>query len=145
MISPSASVIMMKPMPLARSDSTAYSAIEAMPMTSAPMNRGGMAEAVLQHVADGVGGDAKQPGMAERDQPAIAGEDVEAEREHGVVQDLAGDVEIIDARHPIGQRHQRHEGGGKTDETQAAHGTNLPNRPCGRTISTISMGRNSTK
>ena len=35
MISPSASVIMMKPMPVARSDSTAKTAIEATPTTSA--------------------------------------------------------------------------------------------------------------
>ena len=80
MISPSASVIMMKPMPVARSDSTAKTAIEARPMVSAERiatdDRAG-----LQHVAGGVGGDAEQPGVAERHQPAIAGQHVQAERE----------------------------------------------------------------
>ena len=45
MISPSASVIMMKPMPVARSASTAKTAIDDEPGDQRGEDRGGMAEA----------------------------------------------------------------------------------------------------
>src|SRR3974390_1170988 len=98
----------------------------------------------LQHVAGGIGRDAEQPGMAERHQPAIADQHVQAEREDGIEQDLAGDVDVIDAEHPVGQREQRHECDAEGDEARA-HGTCLPNRPWGRNSSTSSMGMNRTK
>ena len=115
-----------------------------MPATERCENGDRMAETVLQHVAGCVGGDAEQAGMAERNQSAVAGKDVQANGEYGVEQDLAGDIEVINAGHPIGQRRQRQQADGDGDDPRA-HGTNLPNKPCGRTISTISMGRNKTK
>ena len=103
-----------------------------------------MACAELQSIGGGIGGDAEQRGVAKRDQPGVTGENVQAEREHGVEQDLAGDVDVIIAAQPVWQSDEHEQRDRQGDDTPA-HGTNLPNRPCGRKISTSSMGRNSTK
>ena len=103
-----------------------------------------MAKSKLQHVADDVSGDAEQPGMAERHKPGIANQNVQAEGEDREEKDLAGDIDVINAAHPIGQGAERHERDAKCEDARA-HGTCLPNRPCGRRISTSSMGRNKTK
>ena len=148
MIWPSASVIMMKPMPVARSASAANTAVQPRLTTSAPMIAAVMAKPHREQIGGGIGGDAEQAGVTERDEAAVADQDVQAEREDGVEQDLARHVDVIDARHPIGQGDQRDEGHGEGDvraRRDAAHGTCLPNRPCGRKISTSSIGRNSTK
>ena len=107
-----------------------------------------MAVAGLQHVAGGIGRDAEQAGMAERDQAGITDQHVQPEREDGVEQNLAGDVDVINARHPMRHRDERDESNRKCDEARAhdaIHGTNLPNKPCGRNSSTSNIGRNSTK
>ena len=146
MIWPSASVIMMKPMPVARSASAANTAVDNRPTTSAARIATRVAEAGGQHVAGGIGRDAEQAGMAERHQAGITDQNVQAQREDGVEQDLARHVDVIDAAHPL--RHCRQQQRTRRRARCGAlhdHGTCLPNRPCGRKISTSSIGRNSTK
>src|ERR1700688_685323 len=87
----------------------------------------------------GIAGDAEEPGVAERDKAGIADEHIEAEREDGVDQDLADDVDVIAVDDP--QRHgsKRYEPEPKRD--RSAHGACLPNNPCGRTSRTSNIGR----
>ena len=107
-------------------------------------DRDGVAKAQLQHVAGRVGRDAEKAGMAERHQPAVAGQHVQPERKDGIEQDLARDVDVVNASHPIRQRDKHHERD-KKGEDALAHGTCLPNRPCGRSSRTSNIGRNRTK
>ena len=103
-----------------------------------------MSEAELQHVADCIGGHAEQPGVAQRNQAGVAHEHVQPERKDRVEQDLAGDVDVIDAGHPVRQGCERHERNAECKET-SAHGTCLPKRPCGRSSRTSSIGKKRTK
>ena len=49
-----------------------------------------------EQIGGDISGDAEQPGMAERNQAGIADQHVEPEREDGVEQDLARDIDVID-------------------------------------------------
>ncbi len=53
----------------------------------------------------GIGGDAEEPGMAERDQPRLADQHVEAEGKDRIEQDLCCDVDIVGVADP--ERHRR--------------------------------------
>ena len=88
-----------------------------------------------------VGRDTEQPGVAQADQARVARQHVHAEREDGVEEDLARDVDVVGAAHPQRQRDEGHEG---RAEGKRFHAAGRPNNPWGRTTSTISMGRNST-
>ena len=103
-----------------------------------------MAEAKLQHVADRVGGHTEKAGVAKRNQAGVSHQHIQPEREDGVEQDLAGDIDVIDAGHPVRQSCERCEGDGNSERARA-HGTCLPNRPCGRKSRTSSIGKKRTK
>ena len=92
---------MMKPMPVERSDSAAKIAIETRLINQRDEDRRRVAEAELQHVAGGIGGHAEQAGMAKRNQPGVADEHVQPERKDRVEENLAGDVDVVDAGHPV--------------------------------------------
>ena len=97
--------------------------------------------AVVHDPGAGVRGDAEESGVAEADQPGIAGEHVHAEGEDAVEEDLAGDVGVVGPADPPRYRSQDDQRGG---ERGPPHAVCRPKRPCGRTTSTMSMGRNRT-
>ena len=85
--------------------------------------------------------DAEEPGVAEAHEPGVAGEHVHAEREDGVEEHLARDVDVVSSADPVRHRGQDRQ---RDAEGEPAHAAGRPKRPCGRTTSTISMGKNST-
>src|SRR5207244_9289213 len=95
----------------------------------------------IHDLGGGVSGNAEEPGVAEGDEPGMPGEHVHAESEDGVQEDLARDVDVVGAADPEGKRGEDHE---SDDGGEAPHSACRPNRPCGRTTSTMSMGRNRT-
>ena len=56
-----------------------------------------MTKSELQHVASRIRGHAKQAGMTKRNQSGVSHQYIQPEREDGVEQDLAGDVDVVDA------------------------------------------------
>src|SRR6185312_7587173 len=77
--------------------------------------------------------------MAKRHQPGVTHQDVQPQREHRVDQHLGGDVHVVAVADPQrdGCQDEQRKGDGKT-----LHSATRPNKPCGRTTSTMSIGRN---
>src|SRR5262249_27667244 len=96
---------------------------------------------VVHDAGRAVGGDPEQAGVAERDQPSVADQDVDAEGEDRRDQDLARDVEGVDDTDTQGNSRARKQ---RTGQREPLHTAGLPKRPWGRTTSTISSGRKST-
>src|SRR5262249_49780606 len=94
-----------------------------------------MANGELQHVAGCISGHAEKTGMTERNQTGVAHQHVQRERKDRVEENLAGDIDVINACHPIRQGYKRDERNAK-GENATAHGTCLPKRPCGRSSRT---------
>ena len=92
-----------------------------------------------------ISGEPEEARMAQRDEPAIADDHVEPQREHGIEQDLARDVDVIDARHPERQAREHGERDDDRDEAAGGHGACLPKKPRGRSTSISTIGRNRTK
>jgi hypothetical protein len=118
-------------------------------------DRRAMSEAGLQHQRGRVGRHGEQAGVAERHQPAVAYQHVEREGEDREQQDLACDVDVIGIAGPLRQRRQRQERRERQSEggirrrpffhdvhVPRAHVPVLPNRPCGRSTRTSTIGRN---
>src|SRR5262249_38202104 len=103
-----------------------------------------MTIAELQHVAGCVSSDAEEARVTERNQSGVTNEHVQPESEDCVKQDLAGDVNVVDPRHPIRQRRERDDSNAES-EIASTHGTCLPKRPCGRSSRTRNMERKKTK
>src|SRR6516162_1714077 len=103
-----------------------------------------MAVAGREHVGDAIAGEAEQSGMPERYQPCIANKYAQAQRENGIEQDLARNIDIISARHLVRDHCERNQCQAES-EVAGYHGTWRPNRPCGRNTRTSSMGRKRTK
>ena len=80
---------MTKPRPVPRSASTANTAVAASVATSGAERHDAVAVAGVDQRRAGIGGDAEQAGVAQRDQPGVAHQHVQAEREDRVDQDLA--------------------------------------------------------
>jgi hypothetical protein len=97
--------------------------------------------AAIDEDRPGIGGNAEEPRMAERDQACIADQHVEPQRENGIEQDLRGDVYIIAVGDPERDRRQK---GQRDRKGEPPQGAALPKSPCGRSTRTISIGRNST-
>ena len=135
---------MMKPMPVARSDSAAKPAVKTNPIASAAKDGDGVAVAGDQERSDRIARHAEQPGMAERHQAGVTDQDVQPEREDRVEQNLAGDIDVIGLGDRIRHRDQRQD---RDSDGDAAgdHSTCPPNRPCGRNTSTSTIGRNRMK
>ncbi len=87
-------------MPVARRASTANTADGGERDGDRREIGGEMTVSGLEHQRRGIAGDREQPGMAERDEPAIADQHVEREREHRPQQDLAGDVDVVGVADP---------------------------------------------
>src|SRR5207249_8141012 len=73
--------------------------------------------------------------VAERRQPAVAEQQVDARREHRKDHDLAREVHVVLAR---GERHERRE---HDEGERRLHAANLPKRPRGRKAMTRIIGR----
>ncbi len=131
-------------MPVARSASAAKSAVPTSVDGERADDRHAVPVARLEQDRRGIGREPQKPGMAQRHEPGIADDDVEAEREHGVEQDLARDVDEIRIAEPQRQGRERRHGHERGDPSRA-HGACLPNSPRGRTASISTIGRNSTK
>src|SRR5439155_5058954 len=82
----------------------------------------------------GIRRDAEIRRMAERRQPAVAEQQVDARREDGEDEDLAGEVDIELTRK---QRNK----GKKNEKPEQLHAANLPNSPRGRKAMTKIIGR----
>ena len=101
-----------------------------------------MAVPAVQEAGRRVGRDAEEPGVAQADEAGVAHQHVDPEREDGVEEDLAADVDVEGAAGPERQCGQGQQRG---DEGEALHpAAGRPKRPWGRTTRTRSMGRNST-
>ncbi len=97
-----------------------------------------------EQIGDGVARHTEQAGMAERYQAGITHQHVEPECEHGIEQNLAGDIDVIDFRDRVRHGDQREDRNGNGN-APGGHRTWPPNRPCGRSTSTSTIGRNRTK
>ena len=104
----------------------------------------GVPVACGEQIGDRVSRHSRQPGVPERHQPAIADQNIQAERKHRIEQDLARDVDVVRLGNGVRQRKQRHHRERHCDKP-VVHRTCPPNRPCGRSTSTRTIGRNSTK
>jgi hypothetical protein len=101
-----------------------------------------MTVAGLQHQCAAVARNRKQPGMTERYQAGVANQYIEREREHGEQQKLARDIDVIGIAHPHRQGGEQCECDRDRGVSQLdGHATFRPNRPCGRSTRTSSMGR----
>ena len=78
---PSATVIMTNPRPVPRSASTANIAVTAQRHQQRAERDDEVAMAVVDQDRAGIGGDAEQPGMTQRDQSGIAHQHVQPERQ----------------------------------------------------------------
>src|SRR5262249_5116974 len=103
-----------------------------------------MTESELQHVAGCISGYAEKTSMTERNQTGVPHQHVQRERKDRVEENLAGDIDVINACHPIRQGYNRDERNAK-GENATVHGTCLPKRPCGRSSRTSNIGKKRTK
>ena len=92
----------------------------------------------------GVADDAQIGGVTERHHAAVAEQNVEAQREQRVDQDLGREVEIEIVADDPRQRDEEHDAEQQLDR-RARHSWTRPNRPCGMNTSTSNIGRNRMK
>src|ERR1019366_4852317 len=93
------------------------------------------------HHAGGVGADAEQPRMAERNLPGVADHDVQPEEQDRVDHDRLEQVDVVRVDDRDREQHEREDAERSEAETKRTHTfliAVLPNRPAGRMASTIS-------
>ena len=108
-------------------------------------NGEGVSVAGGEQVGRGVGRHAEQSGVAERHQPGVTHQYAQSQRKDRVEQDLARDVDVIDFFDRVGRGGERKDCDEAGDLCSADHRICPPNKPCGRSTSTSTIGRNSTK
>src|SRR5205807_10393516 len=92
-----------------------------------------------RHEPDGqVSRDAEVGSVAERDEAAIAGQEVQAEREGRRDEDLRGDSDVEVGRRKRRQKEKRY---AERNRDRVPHAARAPKSPCGRTTSAATMGR----
>ena len=143
-ICPSASVIIRKPMPEARSASRPNSAPHSGREHDRENRREQLAEAGIEQQHGRIAGQPDERRVAERDHAAIAEQQVEADGEQRIDQDLAREVEIELVADDERDRDQRGRDDDQDDGATLHDGTR-PNRPCGMNTSTSTIGRNRMK
>ena len=93
---------------------------------------------------DGVGADAEVGGVPERDHPAVAEDEVQAQRRDGEDHDAADEIEVERlVEQGRGKRHRRekHEARRRHDRADAGIHARAGNNPCGLSASTIAIKR----